>query len=281
MLKVSIFPMWVFFCCSRLFFLLICFWVSLTLRLSLNLFLFLVSTSSKFESLSIFPSLNRSLPLFQPSMNLSEGIRPAVMYQSYFFMTKNGVLNSEALKNPREAKTDGGEKYGDSETGKLVRVGVTEKDFVGKWMVMYFGFTHYPYICPDELQKLVALVDKIKEKARIEIVSVFISADPGRDTVEQVRECVKKFHPKLVGLTGNLEENFSNQAKWENWLHNYADARIQLNSKAKFFLTYALSRSEYDKVHGCDTAKEMWDTLSIAHEGTSQVKESKISILVH
>ncbi|KAJ8754284.1 hypothetical protein K2173_002735 [Erythroxylum novogranatense] len=62
---------------------------------------------SKFESLSIFPSLNRSLPLFQPSMNLREGIRPAVMYQSYFFMKTNGVLNSEALKNPKEAKTDG------------------------------------------------------------------------------------------------------------------------------------------------------------------------------
>ncbi|KAJ8749454.1 hypothetical protein K2173_025649 [Erythroxylum novogranatense] len=58
-------------------------------------------------------------------------------------------------------------------------------------------------------------------------------------------------------------------------------ARIQLNSKAKFFLTCALSKSEYDKVHGCDTAKEMWDTLSIAHEGTNQVKKSKISILVH
>ena len=39
--------------------------------------------------------------------------------------------------------------------------------------------------------------------------------------------------------------------------------------------------SEYDKVHGCETAKEMWDTLAMAHEGTSQVKESKISILVH
>ncbi|KAJ8754440.1 hypothetical protein K2173_002891 [Erythroxylum novogranatense] len=90
-------------------------------------------------------------------------------------------------------------------------------------MVMYFGFTHYPDICPDELQKLVALVDKIKEKAGIEIVSVFISVDPGRDTVEQVREYVKEFHPKLVGLTGNLEENLGNQAKWENWLHNYAD----------------------------------------------------------
>ncbi|KAJ8898986.1 hypothetical protein K2173_008488 [Erythroxylum novogranatense] len=215
------------------------------------------------------PSLNRSLPLFRPSMNLSEGIRPAVMYQSYFFMTTNGALNSGAPKNPGEAKTDGGEKSGDSETGKPVRGGpvswlslllliitgagiifyydrekkrhieeinkasqavkegpsagkaaiggpfnlinhdgkpVTEKDFVGKWTVMYFGFTHCPDICPDELQKLASSVDKIKEKAGIEIVPVFISVDPERDTVEQVREYVKEFHPKLVGLTGNPEE---------------------------------------------------------------------------
>ncbi|KAJ8759579.1 hypothetical protein K2173_007208 [Erythroxylum novogranatense] len=167
-------------------------------------------------------------------MNLSEGIRPAVMYQSYFFMTKNGALNSEALKNPEEAKTDDeinkasqAVKEGPS-TGKAAiggpfnlinhdRKQVTEKDFVGKWMVMYFGFTHYPDICPDKLQKLVASVDKIKEKAGIEIVSMFISVDPGRDTVGQIREYVKEFHPKLVCLTGNPEENFGNQANWENW----------------------------------------------------------------
>ena len=66
----------------------------------------------------------------------------------------------------------------------------------------------------------------------------------------------------------------------ERW-SNDQKAKVQLNSKAKFFLSCALSRSEYDKVHGCETAKEMWDTLAMAHEGTSQVKESKISILVH
>ncbi|CAL0304425.1 unnamed protein product [Lupinus luteus] len=83
---------------------------------------------------------------------------------------------------------------------------VTEKDFFGKWTLLYFGFTHCPDICPDELQKLAAAVDKIKEKAGIEIVPVFISVDPERDTVEQVGEYVKEFHPKLIGLTGTVDE---------------------------------------------------------------------------
>ncbi|XP_072985190.1 protein SCO1 homolog 1, mitochondrial [Typha latifolia] len=83
---------------------------------------------------------------------------------------------------------------------------VTDKDFFGKWTLLYFGFTHCPDICPDELQKMALAVDKIKEKSRIEIVPVFITVDPERDTVEQVNDYVKEFHPELIGLTGTTEE---------------------------------------------------------------------------
>ncbi|KAL1193821.1 SCO1-like protein 1 [Cardamine amara subsp. amara] len=83
---------------------------------------------------------------------------------------------------------------------------VTEKDLMGKWTILYFGFTHCPDICPDELIKLAAAIDKIKEKSGVDVVPVFISVDPERDTVQQVHEYVKEFHPKLVGLTGSPEE---------------------------------------------------------------------------
>ncbi|GER37947.1 protein SCO1 homolog 1 [Striga asiatica] len=83
---------------------------------------------------------------------------------------------------------------------------VTDKDFKGKWNLIYFGFTHCPDICPDELQKMAEAIDRIKEKSKVEVVPVFISVDPERDTVEQVREYVKEFHPKLIGLTGSPED---------------------------------------------------------------------------
>ncbi|KAF7097808.1 hypothetical protein CFC21_099595 [Triticum aestivum] len=83
---------------------------------------------------------------------------------------------------------------------------VTEKDFLGKWTLLYFGFTHCPDICPDELQKMAAAINKIKEKAKLEIVPVFISVDPERDTVEQVHDYVKEFHQDLIGLTGTSDE---------------------------------------------------------------------------
>jgi len=72
---------------------------------------------------------------------------------------------------------------------------VTEKDFLGKWTLLYFGFTHCPDICPDELQKMAAAIDKIKGKAKLDIVPVFITVDPERDTVEQVRDYVKGVCP--------------------------------------------------------------------------------------
>eukprot|EP00249_Psilotum_nudum_P013544 c24390_g1_i1 orf=226-1335(+) len=82
----------------------------------------------------------------------------------------------------------------------------TDQDFLGNWTLIYFGFTHCPDICPDELQKIVQAVDVIEKDSGIKITPVFISVDPERDNVEQIHEYVKEFHPRLVGLTGTAND---------------------------------------------------------------------------
>ncbi|GAV66030.1 UBN2 domain-containing protein [Cephalotus follicularis] len=63
---------------------------------------------------------------------------------------------------------------------------------------------------------------------------------------------------------------------------NDNDFRIlQLNSKAKHVLFCAIGQNEFNRISSYDSAKEMWDLLEVTYEGTNQVKESKISMLVH
>lgn len=82
---------------------------------------------------------------------------------------------------------------------------VTEKDFRGKFMLVYFGYTYCPDVCPAELQVMSAALDALGDKAS-RVTPVFISIDPARDTVEEMKTYVGNFHPRLVGLTGSEQE---------------------------------------------------------------------------
>lgn len=79
----------------------------------------------------------------------------------------------------------------------------SDLDFRGKFMLMYFGFTYCPDICPAELRKLSSVVSTIDSRLGPDVIQpLFITVDPMRDTVKQVREYIKDFHPRIIGLTG-------------------------------------------------------------------------------
>lgn len=82
---------------------------------------------------------------------------------------------------------------------------VTEKDFRGRHMLVFFGFTSCPDICPAGLQLMAAALDNLGDKAD-RITPIFISVDPERDTPQAIGEYVKNFNARLVGLTGTPEE---------------------------------------------------------------------------
>jgi len=86
-------------------------------------------------------------------------------------------------------------------TGKRV----TEKDFEGKFMLVFFGYTFCPDFCPAELQVISAALDELGEKVK-KVTPIFITIDPERDTVEQMKSYVSNFHEQLIGLTGSMEE---------------------------------------------------------------------------
>lgn len=86
----------------------------------------------------------------------------------------------------------------DATTGKIV----TAADFRGRWLLVYFGYTFCPDVCPTDLQKMVRALGLLGE-ARPEVTPVFITVDPARDRAPVMARYVALFSPDLVGLTGS------------------------------------------------------------------------------
>ena len=78
----------------------------------------------------------------------------------------------------------------------------TNEDFRGKLMLIYFGFTYCPDICPTDLQNIGLALDQLGPEGD-KVQPLFITVDPERDTAEHLKEYLPLFHPRLIGLTGD------------------------------------------------------------------------------
>jgi protein SCO1/2 len=78
----------------------------------------------------------------------------------------------------------------------------TDADFRGKLLLVYFGFTYCPDVCPTDLQNIGLALDQLGSAGE-KIQPLFITLDPERDTAEHLKDYVPMFHPRLIGLTGD------------------------------------------------------------------------------
>lgn len=82
---------------------------------------------------------------------------------------------------------------------------VQESLFRGKVMLVFFGFTHCPEICPTTVKTLSEMMEALGDKAN-QVAPIFITVDPERDTPEVIRDYLANFDQRIVGLTGEPEE---------------------------------------------------------------------------
>lgn len=82
---------------------------------------------------------------------------------------------------------------------------VTDEDFRGKWLLVFFGYTFCPDVCPTTLNEIAEVMERLGEKAA-KVQPLFITIDPERDKTERMAEYVAAFDPRIVGLTGTPEQ---------------------------------------------------------------------------
>eukprot|EP00286_Rhodomonas_abbreviata_P005747 CAMPEP_0181319700 /NCGR_PEP_ID=MMETSP1101-20121128/17719_1 /TAXON_ID=46948 /ORGANISM="Rhodomonas abbreviata, Strain Caron Lab Isolate" /LENGTH=306 /DNA_ID=CAMNT_0023427333 /DNA_START=9 /DNA_END=929 /DNA_ORIENTATION=- len=80
----------------------------------------------------------------------------------------------------------------------------TNDSFKGKWMLIYFGFTYCPDICPNELMRMADVVTRLdaNPETAYKVEPLLITIDPERDGPNQLKDYLSDWHPRMLGLTG-------------------------------------------------------------------------------
>lgn len=102
---------------------------------------------------------------------------------------------------PKAALAEGGDFTLQSASGP-----VALKDFRGKVVLLYFGYTYCPDICPTSLAATAEGLRQLTPEELARVAMIFISVDPKRDTLPRLKEYVEFFHSSIRGVTGTPEE---------------------------------------------------------------------------
>ena len=83
---------------------------------------------------------------------------------------------------------------------------VALEDYRGKVVLIYFGYTFCPDVCPTSLSLMAQALASLEPAERERVQGIFISVDPERDTLDVLKEYAPFFHPSIIGITGSAEQ---------------------------------------------------------------------------
>ena len=78
----------------------------------------------------------------------------------------------------------------------------SDKDFRGRYMLVFFGYSFCPDVCPTTMAEVAAVLDRLGPLSD-RLNPIFITIDPARDSVDVLQDYVPAFHPAITGLTGS------------------------------------------------------------------------------
>ena len=125
---------------------------------------------------------------------------------------------------------------------------VSEADFRGRFLLVYFGYSFCPDVCPTDLAAMAAAIDLLGPEGD-KVQPIFITIDPERDTVERLAGYAPLFHPRLVALTGTADEighaaaqyrvYFEKSGEGADYLMNHSGIVYLMDPEGRFLTHFA------------------------------------------
>jgi len=138
-------------------------------------------------------------------------------------------------------------------TGKTVM----NTDFRSKVMLIYFGYTSCPDICPTTLARVVQVHSDLPQDIRAQVVPIFITVDPDRDRPEQIGEYVASFSPDLIGLTGSHDAIEAAERAYKVFAEKSGDGEYYTVDHSSVLYIVGKDGKLREKLKGDATAEEI------------------------
>ena len=114
---------------------------------------------------------------------------------------------------------------------------VSKDSFKGKTLAIYFGYTYCPDVCPTSLSSLAQALNELPKEQTKDMVGLFISVDPDRDTLKNLKEYSAYFHPSFIGGTSTKENIDDITSRYKSYYK-----KIELENSA---MGYSVSHTSF------------------------------------